>query len=98
MKINPIIQQNIIQSYRSTATSKTEKAKAPVGRDEVSFSEEGLSFSKVMADVKAQVSSGVNESASSSRIDEIKAQIQDGTYFVDSSIIAGKMIDSIVGE
>jgi len=89
MKINPISNPNILRSYQSTQ-KLPEKAKFPSGRDEVTFSEEALSFSKVVAELEAR---SPDERA---RIAEIANAVSRGEYRVDSDKIADKILESVL--
>lgn len=91
MKINPIISSNVIQSYGAGKIRSTERTASAYGSDEVSFSKEALSFSKLMSELKEQVE--VSGADRQERIDELKTAVQNGSYRVDS----GRVADSILG-
>jgi flagellar biosynthesis anti-sigma factor FlgM len=94
MKINPIINPNILRSYQATKPSK-EATRAVSGRDEVTFSEEALNFSKALSEAKVMHESRTPEEKA--RIAEIKDAINKGEYRVDSEDIADKILSSILG-
>ena len=93
MKINGIGGAGFVQgSGKINRASALEKYNAVPKNDEMSISEEAISFSKIYNAAKqdAQVSAADNKQ----RIEEIKAQLENGTYEVSSEQIA----DSILGE
>lgn len=87
MKINPIVNPNVLMSYQTPKIAPV-KAGVKAGRDEVTFSEEALSFSKVMAEVESRT---LEERV---RIANITSAVRQGTYKIDSSKIADKIIES----
>ena len=89
MKINPVSNPNILRSYQSTQKI-TEKTKLPSGRDEVTFSEEALSFSKIVAELESR---STDERA---RIADITNAVNKGEYKVDSEAIADKILESVL--
>ena len=89
MKINPIINPNILRSYQATKPAPA-KAKVASGRDEVTFSEEALSFSKVMAEVESRTQ---EERA---HIANITNAVRQGEYKIDSDKIADKILESVL--
>jgi len=89
MKINPIANPNILRSYQATKISP-EKKKVLNGRDEVTFSEEALSFSKVMSEIEFRTQ---EEKA---RIAEITNAVRQGEYRIDSDKIADKILESVL--
>ena len=89
MKINPITNPNILRSYQ--ATQKTpEKTKVPIGRDEVTFSDEALSFSKLMAEVEFRTQE------ERTHIAGITQAVRQGEYKIDSDKIADKILESVL--
>ena len=89
MKINPIINANILRSYQA---SKTTPAKTNVagGKDEVTFSEEALSFSKVMEQVEFRTQ---EERA---HIANVTNAVKQGEYRIESDKIADKILESVL--
>jgi flagellar biosynthesis anti-sigma factor FlgM len=61
--------------------------------DEVSFSKEGLTFSRALN--AAKEAAGVTAPAEQSRVLEVKQQIADGNYKINSKLVAGSILDSI---
>ena len=94
MKINPIINPNILKSYQATKPVK-ETTKAATSRDEVTFSAEALSFSKALSEAKGALE--VRTPEEKARIAEIKDAVSKGEYHVSSEDIADKILSSILG-
>jgi negative regulator of flagellin synthesis FlgM len=92
MKINPIKNPGILRTYQA-AKPVQEKSKVTSGRDEVTFSDEALSFSKAMTKAKGTLE--VRTPEEKVRIAEIKAAVRQGTYKVDSEKVAEKILESI---
>lgn len=91
MKINPIVSHNIIQSYRSSKTLPTAGPKSLGGTDEVSFSQEAKSFSKLMTELREQVRSGSADQLERVRL--LKAEVQNGSYRIDSDRLAESILN-----
>ena len=89
MKINPITNPDILISYRS-AKMVPAKMCVPINRDEVTLSEEALSFSKAMAEVEFRTQ---EERA---HIAEITNAVRQGEYRIDSEKIADKILESVL--
>jgi len=94
MKINPIMNPNVLKSYQATK-STYETSQVAIKRDEVTFSEEALSFSKAMAEAKDAIELRTPEE--NARIADVKAAVRQGTYRVGSDEIAGKILESVLG-
>ena len=94
MKINPITNPNVLRSYQA-AKPAPETTKLVSGRDEVTFSEEALSFSKAMAEAKDVLELRTPEEKE--HIAEITAAVRQGTYKIDSDKVAEKMLESVLG-
>jgi len=94
MKINPIVNPNILRSYQATKPTR-ETNKQTSGRDEVTFSAEALSFSKALTEAKEVLEFRTPEEKS--RIAEIKDAVSKGEYKVDSMDIADKILSSVIG-
>ena len=94
MKINPTGNPNFIQnSYRAGKVDAYKKSAALPGRDEAALSEEAISFSRVFSEVREAVAPARGE-AESGRIAALKAQVEAGTYRIDSE----KLAESIIGD
>ena len=89
MKVNPIINPNILRSYQAAKMTPARPG-VPSGRDEVTFSDEALSFAKVMAEVEFRTQ---EEKA---HIANISNAIKQGEYNVDSEKIADKILESVL--
>jgi len=94
MKINPISNPNILRAYQAVAPAR-EKAKVPGGRDEVTFSEEALSFSKAMAEAKESIEFRTPEERA--HIADVTESIRRGDYNVSSNEVADKILESVLG-
>ena len=94
MKINPITNPNVLRSYQTTKPAP-ETAKVTSGRDEVTFSEEALSFSKALAEARDALELRTPEEKA--HIADVTAAIRQGTYKVDSDKIADKILESVLG-
>ena len=92
MKIDPILNQNILKSYQ-TVGKVTPKADVSISRDAVTVSSEAQSFSKVLAEAKESLELRTPEEKA--RIDEITLAVRAGTYRIDSAKIAEKIYESI---
>ena len=89
MKITPIANPNILRIYQ---TPKNVPARTGVvsGRDEVIFSDEALSFSKIMKEVETRTK---DERA---HIADITNAVRQGDYRIDSDKIADKILESVL--
>jgi len=85
---------NILRSYQA-AKSAPEKMRIHNGRDEVTFSEEALSFSKAMAEARDTIEFRTQEEKA--HIADITAAVRQGTYRIDSDKIAEKILESAKG-
>ena len=94
MKINPIVNPNILRSYQATKPAKEEN-KVSSGRDQVTFSAEALSFSKAMTEAKEALEFRTPEEKA--HIANIKSAIEKGEYKVSSEDSADKILSSIIG-
>ena len=94
MKINPIINPNILRSYQATKPVK-ETAKVASGRDQVTFSPEALSFSKALTQAKESLE--LRTPDEKAHIANIKDAVDKGQYKVDSEDVADKILSSIIG-
>ncbi|MCL2126046.1 MAG: flagellar biosynthesis anti-sigma factor FlgM [Oscillospiraceae bacterium] len=89
MKINPISNPNILRSYQASKATPI-KNRVASGRDEVVFSEEALSFAKVMTEVETRTQ---EERA---HIASVTNAVRQGDYKIDSDKIADKILDSVL--
>ena len=95
MKINPIQQQEAIQSYRTNRVVRSNSGANLSKMDEVTFSQEAVSFSKILTEVKTYMEACA--STRSVRADEIARLIQSGEYDIESEKVAEKIINDIMG-
>ena len=94
MKINPILNPNILRSYQANKAAP-QKAGTACGRDEVTFSEEALSFSKALAEARDAIELRTPEEKS--HIADVRDAVRSGEYRVDSDVIADKILESVLG-
>ena len=92
MKINPILNPNILSTYQATKPSQT-KSKSVSGRDEVTFSDEALSFSKALAEAREAIE--VRTPEERAHIADVTTAVRQGEYSVDSEDVAGKILESV---
>ena len=92
MKINPIMNPNILENYKASRPAPA-KSKAMIGRDEVVFSEEALSFSKTLAEARDAIELRTPEEKA--HIADIAQAVRQGLYRVDSSKIAERILRAI---
>ena len=92
MKINPILNPNVLKVYQATKPG-VEKNKSVDRRDEVSLSKEALSFSKALSEAKDAIEFRTAEEKA--HIANLKQQIKQGQYKVDSNLIAAKIMENL---
>jgi negative regulator of flagellin synthesis FlgM len=93
MKINPAGGTGYIGGgYRAAKIGLYKNNIPAMGGDEAQLSSNALSFSKAMASARAEASSSADNLA---RIEEIRQQVQAGTYRVDSDKIADSILGSL---
>lgn len=90
MKINSIPSSNMVESYKGKPVKPVEQAQQSYKSDRVELSDEAKSFSAVIQEVKDKLD--VRTSGEKRHLDDVARQIEDGTYDVDSSKIAEKML------
>jgi len=91
MKINPIVNPNI-QKYYQPVNMAPVKVDVPICRDEVTLSEEALSFSKTITEAEFRTPEEL------ARIAAITDAVRQGKYRIDSDKIADKILESILRE
>ena len=94
MKINPITNPNILRSYQATKTLGPEKKQFSSGRDEVTFSEEAISFSKALAEARDAIE--LRTPDEKAHIANIADAIKQGEYKVESDKIADRILESVL--
>ena len=92
MKINPITNPNILQSYAASKPAST-KQKPGSTYDEVTFSDDALKFSKALDKARGAIETRTPEEQK--HIAEIKSAIERGTYRIESGLIADKILESV---
>ena len=94
MKINPITNPNVIRSYQASKPVQ-ETARVPIGRDQVTFSSEALSFSKALSQARDELEFRTPEEKA--HIADVTNAVRQGTYKIDSEDVADKILESILG-
>jgi len=94
MKINPISNPNILKAYQATVPKKATPG-VPGKRDEVTFSEEALSYSRAMAEAKDELEFRTPEEKA--HIANVTQAVRNDEYRVDSDQIADKILESVLG-
>jgi len=92
MKINPITNPNVLRSYQSTKAN-TDKVSTASRRDELTLSEEALSFAKAMAEAKDSIEFRTVEEKA--HISEVAQAVRQGQYKIDSNLVAARILDAI---
>ena len=87
MKIDPVLNSNMLRTYKAGKMAPA-RAGVPSGRDEVTFSSDALTFSKVIAEVEGR---SKDERA---HIAEVTNAVRQGQYSVDSALVADKILES----
>ena len=94
MKINPITNPNVLRSYQASKPAP-EKARVMSGRDEVTFSDEALNFSKALAEAREAIEFRTPEERA--HIADVANAIRQGEYHVESDKVAEKILESVLG-
>ena len=92
MKINPITNPNILKSYIATRPAPS-KQRAGSGRDELTITEEALSFSKALDQARETIEFRSPEERE--HIAKVTDAVRQGTYRVSSDEIADKILESV---
>lgn len=87
MNINGIRTQGIANIYASNGAKRIKETNTDIGKDEIEISELGRNLS--MYD---NVDFNIDNS---SKIEELKAKIQNGTYNVDAKLTAQSILNNI---
>ena len=93
MKINPITNPNILRAYQ-TAKPAPSRVSAAAGRDEVTFSEEAISFSKALAEARDALE--IRTPDERARIADIAEAVRQGSYSVAGDKVADKILESVL--
>ena len=94
MKINPISNPNVLRAYQATKPAGAVKTKYSSGRDEVTFSNEAISFSKALAEARDAIE--VRTPEEKAHIADITTAVRQGEYKVDSERVADKILESVL--
>ena len=94
MKVNPILNPNILKTYQATKPPLS-KTKTTAGRDEVTFSDEALSFSKALAEARDAIE--LRSPEEQVHIADITNAVRQGEYNVESDKVAEKILESVLG-
>lgn len=90
MKINPVAGQTAIRAYR-TQLSMSRVNDFTLSADQVYLSAEVISFSSILSKIKEAMDIRTPEELT--RISEIAKLIQSGSYYVESHLVAAKIVD-----
>ena len=94
MKIQPITNPNVLRAYAGMGAPNVEgKGKQASKRDEVTFSQEALDFSKAMT--QAQESIEARSPEERVRIDAVTEAVRQGQYHVPAEAIADRILESV---
>lgn len=93
MKINPISNPNIVKAYQAVKPVPG-TTKIANGRDEVTFSEEALSFAKAMEEARDALEFRTPEERA--HIADVTSAVRRGEYSVSSDKIADKILESVL--
>ena len=94
MKINPITNPNVLKAYQATKPAQ-EKEKILSGRDQVTFSQEALSFSKALAEARDELEFRTPEEKA--HIADVTNAVLKGEYKIASEDIADRILESVLG-
>lgn len=88
MRINKV--DNIFQVYnKNSGTKKVKSGNGSKDIDQIKISEKAIEFQYALQKIKAV------EEIRMDKVENIKNQVQSGTYYVDGEKIAEKMLESI---
>lgn len=93
MKINSVQFNNIDNIYKSKKI-ESQNSKTNNKSDSIQISDLGKYLNKVNTE-KIDVS---EENINMDKVNDIKKRIENGTYSVDSKVLAGKIIEKMEGE
>ena len=92
MKINPITNPNILASYMASKPAPA-KQKTGLSRDEVTFSDEALGFSKALEKAREEIE--LRSPEEKEHIAAVTDAVRQGTYRIESDKIADKILESV---
>lgn len=92
MNINPINKAGLLQQYQVKKAYGVDEPNAPrMGTDKADLSEDALSFAKVYTKAREMVAEDDSQ-ANAGRLEQLKAQIENGEYNVSSEDVAARML------
>jgi anti-sigma28 factor (negative regulator of flagellin synthesis) len=96
MKINisPVTNRDILLRYTAGRTKPASAGAAPSEADRVAFSDEALSFSKIISRARESIETRSEEELS--HIKEVTQAVRRGEYRIDSYKIAESIISGIL--
>jgi flagellar biosynthesis anti-sigma factor FlgM len=95
INVNPVSNRDLLARYAAGKNPAVKTPGAVSEVDSVTFSDEALSFSRIMAGARAaSENAGVSDPA---RIQEIKDAVRRGEYRVDSALIADRILSGLRG-
>ena len=94
MKINPILTSSLVQNYERANRVKGGSSVYTPKADSVELSDSAVSFGNAVREAKKE--GGADSAERAKRVDELKQQIQSGSYHVESSDIAAKMVSGML--
>ena len=93
MKINSVQFNNIDNIYKSKKV-ESEKSKTNNKSDSIQISD----FGKYLNKVNTEKINSNEENINMDKVNDIKRRIENGTYSVDSKVLAKKIIEKMEGE
>ena len=90
MKINSIPSSDMVESYKGKIIQPMQKTDRSVKPDRVELSDDAKSFLSVIKEVKDKLE--IETDGEKKHLDEVAEQIKNGTYNVDSSKVAEKIL------
>lgn len=89
MKINGIPPSDMLYQYTKVRDKQSASFQSQIGADKVEITGDAKTFSAAMKKAREQMdASDVNQA----RVDTIKVQIENGTYYVPGFKVAGKIL------
>ena len=90
MKINAIPPSDMVESYKGRKIQPVQKTERTMESDRVEFSDGARSFASVIKSVKDKLDTRTDDEIK--HFEEVAKQIADGTYKVDGSQVAEKIL------
>ena len=89
MRIGPVLETNVLKNYQATKPPSA-NVRLAAGRDEVTFSEEALNFSKIFVEAREEMEMRSPEERA--HIEEIMQAVRQGEYRIESEKIADRIL------